>query len=177
MADIINDVTNSQTEPSNNNSNGNSSQTEPSNNNSNGNSSQTEPSNNNSNGNSFQTEPSNNNSNKNNSQTELLQNLINRLLSYDDSEEIKKYQHLLLLRAALETEVKATRIPEPRNITEVGGYYNLLADLETKKAAKAEKIQSMLTQIVSSALGLPTSFAPEMTNTIASSLLTKLLDK
>lgn len=109
--------------------------------------------------------------------TTAFQSLIEKLLSNNESEEMQKIRQLLLLRAALETEVKATRIPVPRNITEVGGYYNLLADLETKKAAKADEIQSMLTQIVSSALGLPTSFAPEMTNTIASSLLTKLLDK
>ena len=109
--------------------------------------------------------------------TETFQNLIEKLLSNNESEEMQKIRQLLLLRAALDTEVKATRIPTPKNITEVGGYYNLLANLEAKRAEKADEIQSMLMQIVSSALGLPTSFAPEMTNTIASSLLAKLSDK
>ena len=106
-------------------------------------------------------------------QTELLQTLIDRLLSNSDTEELKKLRQLLLLRAALDTEVKATRIPTPKNITEVGGYYNLLADLEEKDALKAQETRNMLKQVVSSALGLPTSFAPEMTNTLIASLHTK----
>jgi len=46
------------------------------------------------------------------------------------SPEIAQAQSLLLRRLALEGDVVGSRIPAPRNITEIGGYINLLGDLE-----------------------------------------------
>lgn len=45
------------------------------------------------------------------------------------SPEIAQAQSLLLRRLALEGDVVGSRIPAPRNITEIGGYINLLGDL------------------------------------------------
>ncbi len=44
--------------------------------------------------------------------------------------EIQQAQALLLRRLAVQGDVIPSRIPAPRNITEIGGYYNLLTDLQ-----------------------------------------------
>ncbi|MCQ2049927.1 MAG: hypothetical protein MJZ22_02860 [Candidatus Saccharibacteria bacterium] len=98
----------------------------------------------------------------------VVSQLVEKLLSTDESAELKKIRKLLLLRSALETEVKATRIPLPQNITEIGGYYNLLADIEAKDANASSSLQK---QVISSALGLPTNFAPNMTDAIITKIL------
>lgn len=86
--------------------------------------------------------------------TEALdyQELFSRLLQQEASEELVKLRQLILLRMALEGDVKATRIPAPANITEVGGYYNLLAE---------QNQTTMLRQLVTSALGLSSDYAPD----------------
>ncbi len=43
--------------------------------------------------------------------------------------EIQQAQALLLRRLAMQGDVIPSRIPAPRNITEIGGYFNLLTDL------------------------------------------------
>lgn len=103
-----------------------------------------------------------------NAWADIANQLVEKLLSTDESVEIAKIRKLLLLRSALETEVKATRIPLPQNITEMGGYYNLLADIESKEARGSASLQK---QIISSALGLPTNFAPNMTDKIIEKIL------
>lgn len=98
----------------------------------------------------------------------VVSQLVEKLLSAEESAEMRKIRKLLLLRSALETEVKATRIPLPQNITEIGGYYNLLADIEAKDANASSSLQK---QVISSALGLPTNFAPNMTDAIITKIL------
>ena len=95
------------------------------------------------------------------------------LLKSETSPETKQYKDLILKRIAEETEVKPTRIPSPMNITELGGYYNLLEqieidlpesrddDAEYKKYIRAQKIwlaeqkYQLQLSIIQSALGLP----------------------
>lgn len=43
--------------------------------------------------------------------------------------EIQQAQALLLRRLAMQGDVIPSRIPAPRNITEIGGYFNILTDL------------------------------------------------
>ncbi|NLV16399.1 MAG: hypothetical protein GXY50_04200 [Syntrophomonadaceae bacterium] len=81
------------------------------------------------------------------------QQLFLQLLQQEASEELVKLRQLILLRMALEGDVKSTRIPTPANITEVGGYYNLLAKLNQK---------TMQRQLISSALGLSSDYAPDV---------------
>ncbi|MDI9520017.1 MAG: hypothetical protein QM308_02525 [Bacillota bacterium] len=80
------------------------------------------------------------------------QGLFSRLLEQEASEELAKLRQLILLRMALEGEVRSTRIPPPANITEVGGYYNLLT--------KHNQL-IMQRQLISSALGLASDYAPD----------------
>ena len=67
------------------------------------------------------------------------------------SPEIQEAQLLLLRRLALEGSVIPSRIPAPRNITEVGGYLNELTTLG---------LTDMRTQMMSAALGLAGSTVP-----------------
>jgi len=94
-----------------------------------------------------------------------LQELAAKILEQETSDEMLKIRQLIMLRAALESDVKSTRIPAPMNITEVGGYYNLLVK---------QKQNTMLRQVVSSALGLPNDYAPEASEQIMMELLEEL---
>ena len=60
-----------------------------------------------------------------------LMNIISEILRNETSEETLKYKNLILKRLAEETEVKPTRIPAPLNITELGGYYNLIESIQS----------------------------------------------
>lgn len=55
-----------------------------------------------------------------------LVNLLNSSTSPDSLEA----QNILLRRLALEGDVVGSRVPPPRNITEIGGYFNLLGTLK-----------------------------------------------
>jgi hypothetical protein len=57
-----------------------------------------------------------------------LQALLD-VLKNSNSPEVAQAQAIMLRRLALEGDVTGSRIPAPRNITEVGGYINLLSDL------------------------------------------------
>ncbi|MDR2214999.1 MAG: hypothetical protein LBE59_04065 [Nevskiaceae bacterium] len=63
-------------------------------------------------------------------------------------------QTLLLRRLALEGDVIPSRIPAPLNITEVGGYFNLLETLNQRQA---------MVDVIASALGLASSSARGLT--------------
>lgn len=63
-------------------------------------------------------------------------------------------QTLLLRRLALEGDVIPSRVPPPLNITEVGGYFNLLETLDQR--------QSMV-DVIASALGIASSSARGLT--------------
>ena len=79
---------------------------------------------------------------------EWYQELASKLIEQETSEEVRALKLKILQRIAEESEVKPTRIPAPMNITEVGGYYNLLAKLEKEKT-------EMQMKMIASALGLP----------------------
>lgn len=72
--------------------------------------------------------------------------IIAKLLEQETDEETRKYKNLILKRIATETDIRPARVPAPLNITEIGGYYNLLR--------KNEKLQM---QLLASVLGLPYS--------------------
>ena len=72
--------------------------------------------------------------------------IIAKLLEQETSDETRKYKDLILKRIATETDIRPARVPAPLNITEIGGYYNLLR--------KNEKLQM---QLLASVLGLPYS--------------------
>ena len=76
------------------------------------------------------------------------QELAAKLLEQETSDEVKALKLKILQRLAEESEVKPTRMPAPRNITELGGYYNLLAKLEKEKT-------EMRMKMIASVLGIP----------------------
>ena len=94
------------------------------------------------------------------------QALAEKLLMQETSEEMLHIRQLIMLRTAMEGEIKNSKIPPPMNITEIGGYYNLL---------EQQNEQIMLRQLVSSALGLPNQCAPQATEQAINSLLRQIL--
>lgn len=60
---------------------------------------------------------------------EELMNALAELIKTETSDEAVNYKNRILKRIAEETDVKPTRIPAPLNITELGGYYNLLEEM------------------------------------------------
>jgi hypothetical protein len=77
-------------------------------------------------------------------QAQALQALLDVLKS-STSPEIVQAQAIMLRRLALEGDVIGSRIPAPRNITEVGGYINLLGTLSQPE---------MRAQMLAGALGV-----------------------
>lgn len=78
-------------------------------------------------------------------QDALFEALIDMIKS-ENSPEMMKIKRKLLERITNESDIKPSRIPAPRNITELGGYYNLLEKLRDKEMQK---------NLIASALGLP----------------------
>lgn len=88
-------------------------------------------------------------------QPDTLQAVLSMLLQGETNPNIQAYKELILKRIAEETDVKPTRIPAPLNITEVGGYFNLISQVETNDPElKAQKAKMQLA-LIASALGLP----------------------
>jgi hypothetical protein len=73
------------------------------------------------------------------------ENLINELVVklLQQELDIKK---TVVDRIATESDIKPSRIPAPMNITEIGGYFNLMMKLNQEDMCK---------QTLSSVLGLP----------------------
>jgi hypothetical protein len=94
--------------------------------------------------------------------------LVSKLLEQEVSQEMQKIRQLVMLRMAMEGDIHTSRIPTPMNITEVGGYYNLLVE---------QNEHTMLRQLVSSALGLPNNYAPELTEKAMKEILQQILTK
>ncbi|MEA2414505.1 MAG: hypothetical protein QOI58_1162 [Thermoanaerobaculia bacterium] len=65
------------------------------------------------------------------------------LLKTGSSPDILEAQRILLQRVALEGDVVPSRIPAPKNITEVGGYLNLLQDTGQPEL-RAEMLAALL---------------------------------
>ena len=92
--------------------------------------------------------------------------LVTKLLEMETSSQMQKIRQLMLLRTALESDIRPTRMPAPRNITEVGGYYNLLRKMNQ---------QNMMRQMVASAIGIPNDATSEMTEEIIRKLIGDIL--
>jgi hypothetical protein len=60
---------------------------------------------------------------------QLVSNLVN-VLTNATSPDALEAQNIIMRRIALEGDVIGSRIPPPRNITEIGGYVNLLSTLK-----------------------------------------------
>ena len=73
-----------------------------------------------------------------------FEELMAKILEQETSDDIQEIRKLILKRIATESDVKQARIPAPMNITEIGGYYNLIANDDVMR-------RQMLAQI----LGLP----------------------
>lgn len=84
-----------------------------------------------------------------------LQSVLSMLLQSDSGGKTQEYQEQIMKRIAEETEVKPTRIPAPLNITEVGGYFNLISQVETDDPVLKEQKAKMQLALIASALGLP----------------------
>lgn len=87
--------------------------------------------------------------NQNNLEAEVTAAVVKQfieILKNENSDEMQAVKRKIYERIAEESDVKPTRIPRPLNITEVGGYYNLLEKLGDEK---------MQRRLIASALGLP----------------------
>lgn len=84
-----------------------------------------------------------------------LNDVLTKILESELDSDTQKYKNAILRRIATEGDVKPSRIPQPKNITEVGGYFNLLMKLRETE---------MLKQMLASALGLPMIQLPSGTS-------------
>ncbi len=84
--------------------------------------------------------------NNDNSKAMDIQELATQLLMQETDPEVTALKKLILRRIATETDIRPARVPAPLNITEIGGYYNLL-----------KKEEKMRLQLLASVLGLPYS--------------------
>jgi hypothetical protein len=84
-----------------------------------------------------------------------LNEIIDKLLEKELSDDMQKVKLQILKRIANESDVKPSRIPAPMNITEVGGYINLLRKLEKEQQQQNAAYTRMLEQTLTSILGLP----------------------
>ena len=75
-----------------------------------------------------------------------LKEIAIKLLEQEASPEVQEIKRMILRRIATESDIRPSRIPAPLNITEIGGYFNLLLKLQQ---------QEMLRQTLASILGLP----------------------
>lgn len=73
-----------------------------------------------------------------------IEQLAEQLVAYEKASQALKLK--ILERIAAENDIKPSRIPAPLNITEIGGYFNLMMKLNE---------QEMLKQTLTSILGLP----------------------
>jgi hypothetical protein len=62
---------------------------------------------------------------------QLVQSLIS-MVQAATSPDAMEAQNMILRRMALEGDVVGSRIPPPRNVSEIGGYFNLLSSLNEK---------------------------------------------
>ena len=102
------------------------------------------------------------------SSEENLQQYLGKLLENETSSESLAIKNLILKRIALEGDVKPARIPAPLNITQIGGYMNLLEQLNLSKLQERTLI---------SILGLPVQYDESaLSKDIEISMLRRELD-
>ena len=79
-----------------------------------------------------------------------------KVLEQEVSPDVVEIKKMILRRIAMESDIKPARIPAPMNITEVGGYFNLMMKLKKEEEAQQQKAYSeMIKQTLTSILGLP----------------------
>ncbi|MBQ9556676.1 MAG: hypothetical protein IJV05_10665 [Muribaculaceae bacterium] len=85
-----------------------------------------------------------------------LHDILTSILDKEMSPDMMKVKLKILNRIADEADVKPSRINAPMNITEVGGYINLLRKLNKEAQGQADTAYTrMLEQTLISILGLP----------------------
>ena len=85
-----------------------------------------------------------------------LETLAATLLEHETSKEVQDVKLAILKRIAAESDIKPSRIPAPLNITEIGGYFNLMKKMKDEAKADEQKVfAEMLQQTLTSILGLP----------------------
>ena len=84
-----------------------------------------------------------------------LNDLLDKILEKELSPDMMKLKLRILERIANESDVKPSRIPAPMNITEIGGYINLLRKLDKEQQQKNQAYTRMLEDALTSILGLP----------------------
>jgi len=86
---------------------------------------------------------------------EAEENLVKwaaKVLEQETSEEMHKIKMQILRRIASESDIKPARIPAPMNITEIGGYFNLMMRLKKEEEKQQQKILTQKKQDTSSDL-------------------------
>ena len=86
---------------------------------------------------------------------EVMSAALADYLKSETSPQVQEMKLKLLQKMVEETEVKPTRIPAPQNITEIGGYYNLLEQTVRERDELQEERIKMQLAMIASALGLP----------------------
>ncbi len=81
------------------------------------------------------------------SDSKSIEEVLAKILEQETTEEAATLRRLALQRVAMENDTVRARIPAPLNITEIGGYYNLL-----------ENDPEMKRMMLASILGLPYSY-------------------
>ena len=81
-----------------------------------------------------------------------INSILALLMQQEVSPEMLEIKKMILRRIATETDIKPSRIPAPLNITEIGGYFNLMNKINQ---------QEMLRQTLASILGIPVQTPPE----------------
>ena len=97
-----------------------------------------------------------------------IDNVVLKILELEVSPEMQELKKLILRRIATETDIKPSRIPAPLNITQIGGYINLLMKLDKQEQKRILEMQqqkteyqAMLEQTLTSILGLPMQTSKE----------------
>ena len=97
-----------------------------------------------------------------------IDNVVLKILEQEVSPEMQELKKLILRRIATETDIKPSRIPAPLNITQIGGYINLLMKLDKQEQKRILEMQqqkteyqAMLEQTLTSILGLPMQTSKE----------------
>jgi len=74
--------------------------------------------------------------------------LAARLLQQETSPEVQKIKLDILRRIATESDIKPARIPAPMNITEIGGYINLMMRLKKEESLQQQTILAQLKDLM-----------------------------
>ncbi len=80
--------------------------------------------------------------------TNKLLTALSEIIANETSDEMRSLRLQILQRVASEATTVTPRMPAPLNITEIGGYYNLLSRL-------GNETLTMRKRLIASALGVP----------------------